>query len=94
MRFCCQQNLKPGRGADLAPDEDPQGPFLKSELHRAVAHKFAVEFNWNGLITFNAEPTRLKILNLRNADFRAEYDVLEIFDDFQVTESLENNHVQ
>src|ERR1700719_410185 len=83
-----------GRGADLSPDQDPQGAFLKSELHRAIAHEFAVEFNWNCLIAFHAKPTRLKILNLRHSDFRAEYDVLEIFDDFQVAESLEHNDVQ
>ena len=27
-----------GSKAGLAPDEDPQGAFLKAELYRAVAH--------------------------------------------------------
>ena len=78
----------------LAPDQDPQGAFLKPEFHRAIAHEFAIEFNWNGLIAFHAKSTRLEILNLRHTDFRTEYDVLQIFDDFEVTESLEDNDVQ
>jgi hypothetical protein len=64
------------------------------EINRAVAGQFAVQFYRNILRARYAQPLSLKILNLRGANRRAEDHVLQIFDDFEVSEAFEDDYLK
>src|SRR5207302_2922939 len=100
-RFFCQQNFN---FADvrcdrtcrslLRRDKDAERSFLETELDWAIADELAIELNRHRLVALHPQSRRLKILNLRNANFRTEHDVLEIFDNLEIAEAFENDHVQ
>jgi len=68
--------------------------FLDLELNRTITRQFAVEFNRNILLARYTQAPSLKIFNFWNMNVRAEYNVLEILNDFEVTEPFEYNHIK
>ena len=74
--------------------ENQQRFFLNSKLNWTVAGQFAVEFDRHILFAGYTQALRLKIFNLGSANVRAEYDILQILDDFQIAEPLEHDHIE
>ena len=66
----------------------------QAEFDRTIADQFAVEFDWNGLIAFDAQPTGLEIFDLGHTNVGTKHDVLQIFDDLKIAETLKNDNVQ
>src|SRR5438270_8562777 len=100
-RFSCQQNftfacVRRDRTCRsfLCRHEHAERSFFQTEFDRAVADEFAIQLYRHRLIAVHPQSRRLKILDLRNANFRTEHDVLEILDDLEIAEAFENDHVQ
>jgi hypothetical protein len=64
------------------------------EINWTVARQLAIELQGNVLFARYAQAPRLKIFNFGNANVGAEYNILEIFDDFQVAEPFEQDDVK
>jgi len=64
------------------------------EIDRAGASKFAVKLDWNILLARYTQVASLKIFDFRSTDIGAEYNVLKILDDFEITESLEHDDIK
>src|SRR4030095_5116313 len=59
-----------------------------------IAREFAIELQGNVLFARYAQLPRLKIFDFRNLNVGAEYNVLEISDDFEIAEPFENDDVK
>src|SRR2546423_2962413 len=99
VRFSCQQNSIPVAAAAtghsiLAWRQDPERSLVKAKFHRAIADQFTVELHRHGLVAFHAQSPGLKIFDFRNANVRTEDDVLQIFNDFEIAETFEDDHIQ
>ena len=68
--------------------------MLDLEFNRTVAGELAVKLQRDILLARYAQAASLKIFNFRSADFGAEYDVLEIFNDFEVAEPFEHDDIK
>src|SRR5438874_9055752 len=68
--------------------------FPDSEINRTVARQLAIDLQGNVLFACDAEVPSLKILDLRNADVGAEYNILQVFDDFEIAEPFKHNDVE
>ena len=64
------------------------------KINRAIAGQFAVKLQGNILFTGHAKAASLEIFNFWNADVRAEYNVMEIFNDFEEAQSFKHNHIK
>src|SRR5439155_19542818 len=67
--------------------------FLDLEVNRAIPSQLAVEFHRNILLACYAQVPGLEIFNLRDSNVRTEHYVLQIFDDFEITEPLEDDYI-
>ncbi len=67
--------------------------LLDLEVNRTVAGQLAIELQGNVLLARYAQASRLKIFDFGNTDIRAEYNVLEIFDDFEEAEPFEHDDI-
>src|SRR5207248_7633954 len=65
-----------------------------SEINRAIAREFAIELKGNVLFARYAQLPRLKIFDFRNLNVGAEYNVLEILDDFEIAEPFEDHDIK
>jgi len=90
--FNWQSAVRPDRSI-LFGHEDAKRALLHAKVHRAIADQFAVEFDWDGLIAFHAQPPGLEIFNLRHANVGTKYYVLQVFDDLEIPEPLEDDDV-
>ena len=68
--------------------------MLDLEFNRTVTGELAVKLQRDVLLARYAQAASLKIFNFRSADFGAEYDVLEIFNDFEVAEPFEHDDIK
>ena len=68
--------------------------LLDPEFNRTIAGELAIKLQGNILLARYAQAASLKIFNFRSADFGAEYDVLEIFDDFEIAEPFEHDDIK
>ena len=78
----------------ILPHQNAKRTFVEAEFHRAIAHQFAVDFDRHDLIALDADLAGLEIFNLRHTNVGTKYYILQIFDDLEITESLEDNDVQ
>src|SRR5439155_1119463 len=67
--------------------------FLDLEVNRAMSGQLAVEFHRNILLACYAQAPGLEIFNLRDSNVRTEHYVLQLFDDFEITEPLEDDYI-
>jgi len=68
--------------------------LLDQEFNWTGVGQFAIELQGHVLIACYAQAASLEIFDLGNPDLGAEYDILEILDDFQIAEPLEHDHVK
>ena len=66
----------------------------QGEFHRAISHELAIEFDRNILIAADPQSFSLKIFHFRQVDIGAEKNILQIFDDLEITNLLERDHIQ
>src|SRR5919201_6417014 len=64
------------------------------EFNRTVASEFAVEFDRHILLARDANLPGLEIFDFRQTNLRAEGDVLEVFDNLEVTELFERDDIE
>ncbi len=81
-------------GSILFGDEDAKRSLMDTELHRAITDQFPVDFDRDGLIAFHPQSAGLEIFNLRHPNVGAKHNVLEIFDNLEIAETLEDDNVQ
>src|ERR1700756_953082 len=91
------------KSANVARSDDSRGlsghydakrTLAHGELDRAISYQLAIQFYRHQFIAVHLQAPGLKILDLRRANLGTENDVLQIFDDLEVAEALENNHVK
>ena len=68
--------------------------MLDLEFNRTIASELAVKLQGDIVLARYAQAASLKIFNFRSADFGAEYDVLEIFNDFEIAEPFEHDDIK
>jgi hypothetical protein len=64
------------------------------EIDWTVAGQLAIELQGNVLLARYAQASRLKIFNFGNANVGTEYNVLEIFNDFEEAEPFKHDDIQ
>src|SRR2546426_12248533 len=67
--------------------------LLDLEVNRTIPGQFAVEFHRNILLACYAQATSLEIFNLMDSNVRTKHNVLQIFDDFEISEPFEDNYI-
>ncbi len=65
--------------------------LLDLEVNRTVAGQLAIELQGNVLLARYAQAASLEIFNLGDTNLGAEYNILEILDDFEIAEPFEHN---
>ena len=89
VRYVTKNDQRSGRWRQNAKRSLPN-----SEINRATAREFAIELKGNVLFARYAQLPRLKIFDFRNVNVGAEYNVLEILDDFEIAEPFEDDDVK
>src|ERR1700747_2606100 len=79
---------------DLPRRQHTEGSFPHLEFNGTISDQLTIEFHRNFPVAGHAQPSGLKVFDLWNTNVGAEYDVLEILDDFQVTELFECDDVK
>jgi hypothetical protein len=65
-----------------------------SKINRAITRELAIQLHGDVLFAGYTQLPRLKIFDFRNLNVGAEYNVLEISDDFEIAEPLEDDDVK
>ena len=78
-----------GRGRQNAKRSLPD-----SKINRAITGEFAIQLQGDVLFAGYAQLPRLKIFDFRNFNVGAEYNVLQILDDFEIAEPFEDNDIK
>ena len=88
--FFCQQNFDLSQGSVrryrtlsiLFGHQNAERALVQAEFHRAIANKFTIELDRDGLIAFHSQLPGLEVFDLGHTNVRIKHDVLQIFDDF------------
>src|SRR5262249_23320533 len=95
--YICDRKLKWLNDVrDFSPErrQNAKRFLVDQEFNWTLAGQFAIELKGNILLARYAQAASLKIFNLGSANLRAEYDVLKILDDLEVTQPFENDDVK
>src|ERR1041385_632959 len=65
-----------------------------SKINRAITRELAIHLQGYVLFAGYSQLPRLKIFDFRNLNVGAEYNVLEISDDFEIAEPCEDDDVK
>src|SRR5438093_4754516 len=68
--------------------------LLDLEFNRTAASQLAIELQGNVLLARYAQAASLEIFDLWSADLGAEYNVLEILNDFEIAQPFEHDHIE
>src|SRR5437763_17099984 len=98
-RFSCQQNsiratIRGDRRGGLPRHEDPKRSLLQAKFHRAITDQFTVQFDRDRLVALHTQSSGLEIFDLGNANIGTKHDVLQVFDDFEITQTFEDDYIQ
>src|SRR5438552_10631887 len=83
-----------GFGLRLRRHQDPQLALVDLKFYRALPDQFAIDFHRNIFFARYPELFGLKIFDLGQTNLRAEQNVLQIFDDLEITELFEDDNIE
>src|SRR5438874_4764743 len=89
---CCRRVIR--REAKLAGRKHPETSFPHPKLYRAGPDHLAVDLDWHVFLGGNPQAFGLKILQLRHADGGAENHLLQITNNFEITDSLKYDDIE
>jgi hypothetical protein len=72
----------------------PKAALSHPKFDRTVSNQFTVNLDRDFFLGGNPEAFALEILQVRHADGRAEDHVLQIANNIEITDALENDHIE
>src|ERR1700719_2787002 len=79
---------------DSRRHQHSKAAFAQGEFDWTITNQFSVELHRHFLFAFNSQMPGLEIFDLRRSNFRAENDILQVFDDLKIPDPLENDDVK
>ena len=67
---------------------------MDAEVNRTIAGQLAIELQGNVLLARDAQAASLEIFDLWSADLGAEYNILEILNDFEISQPFEHDDIE